>query len=254
MGNKKGDKPVAIGTSRSNSNTGVTTTTITPTRYSLAGVGSNLSKAEAQGIANNRGTTVGKIMDKAMGKGLTIGSGLVNAYNSGKYTSAKDNIWKSLAPQFGADNARKLFGVSDNMSGLSGLKLNPGQVYGGSYMRNGELTPLVSMKIGGGKNSSTGTTSQTTTTGPATATPGNSYSPSELTPTAIDPVAPQQPIANTIDSSFSPGGAGAMLDGSATSIRKNKSKARTAGLTTKGTSQFKISGQTSSSSGVNTGI
>lgn len=251
MGSKK-DNPRKVVTVTSNSNTGVKTTTSTPTKYSLSGVGSNLSKNEAKRIANDRGTSVGKIMDKAMTKGLTIGSGLVNAYNSGKYNTTKDNIWKSLIPTFGADNSRKLFGMSDNMYGMSGLKLNPGQVYGGSYTKNGEVNPLISMRIGGGKNSSTGSTTTTTNNG-NNAGGDSGYTPEALTPTTMEPILTPS-VTNPVDSSFSPGGSSAMLDGGATGFKKNKSKARSAGLTSKGTSQFKISGQTSSSSGVNTGI
>jgi hypothetical protein len=253
MAKKNNRQPVATGTLSKNYNTGVVTQTRTPTKYSLAGVGSNLSSREAQRIANDRGTSVGKIMDKAMGKGLTIGSGLVNKYNSGQFSSPRERFWSSVGQGiFGTKGFNSLTGVSNNMAGLSGLKLNSGQVYGGSYMRDGQLTPLVGMKGmgagGGGKNSTTETTTTTSNTGT------NGYTPEELTPTPTPTqTAPEAAAANSVDASFSPGGTGAMLDGGAISFRKAKSKARTAGLTTKGTSQFKISGQTGTSSGLNIG-
>lgn len=53
---------------------------------------------------------------------------------------------------------------------------------------------------------------------------------------------------------YAPGGAGAVVDGNATGFKRKKSSARMAGLTSKGTSQFKISGQSAKSSGLNIGI
>ena len=254
MAKKNDRQPVATGTLSKNYNTGVVTRTQTPTKYSLAGVGSNLSSREAQRIANDRGTSVGKIMDKAMSKGLTIGSGLVNKYNSGQYSTPRERFWSSVGQgTFGSKGWQGVTGASDAMTGLSGLKLNKGQVYGGSYTRDGQLTPLVTMRgqgggmAGGGKNSSTETTTSNNTE-------PSKYTPEELVPTPTDGGV-DQPVANTVNASaFSPGGSGAMLDGGATGFRKKKSSARSAGLTSKGTSQFKISGQSGKSSGLNIGI
>ena len=53
---------------------------------------------------------------------------------------------------------------------------------------------------------------------------------------------------------YMPGGAGSYVDGNATGFRRRRSSARTAGLTSKGTSQFKIGGQTARSSGLNIGV
>jgi hypothetical protein len=52
---------------------------------------------------------------------------------------------------------------------------------------------------------------------------------------------------------FAPGGVGAGVDGNATGYRRKKSSGRMAGLTSKGTSQFKITGQSGKSSGLNIG-
>lgn len=49
------------------------------------------------------------------------------------------------------------------------------------------------------------------------------------------------------------GGPGSALDGGATGFRRKRSSARMAGLTNKGTSALKITGQTSKSSGLNIG-
>ena len=53
---------------------------------------------------------------------------------------------------------------------------------------------------------------------------------------------------------YMPGGTGSYVDGNATGFRRRRSSARTAGLTPKGTSQFKIGGQTARSSGLNIGV
>jgi hypothetical protein len=54
---------------------------------------------------------------------------------------------------------------------------------------------------------------------------------------------------------FQQGGAGSEIDsGAAAGFRRKKSSARIAGLTTKGTSQFKINGQSARSSGLNIGV
>ena len=53
---------------------------------------------------------------------------------------------------------------------------------------------------------------------------------------------------------YMPGGTGSYVDGNATGFRRRRSPARTAGLTSKGTSQFKIGGQTARSSGLNIGV
>jgi len=52
---------------------------------------------------------------------------------------------------------------------------------------------------------------------------------------------------------YVPGGSGSSVDMNAAGFRRRKSSARSSGLTTKGTSQFKINGQTSQSSGLNIG-
>ena len=53
---------------------------------------------------------------------------------------------------------------------------------------------------------------------------------------------------------FSVGGVGANIDMNASGFRRKRSSARLAGLTSKGTSQFKITGQSAKSSGLNIGI
>lgn len=54
--------------------------------------------------------------------------------------------------------------------------------------------------------------------------------------------------------SFGPGGPNALLGGNALGFRRKRSSAQASGLSRAGTSQFKISGQTARSSGLNIGV
>jgi hypothetical protein len=83
------------------------------------------------------------------------------------------------------------------------------------------------------------------------------YKPEPLVAAPVE--APQMPMSTSSQSSsteqkYSPGGSSAALEGGAMGFRRRKSSARLAGLTSKGTSRFKINGQTSTSSGLNIGV
>lgn len=108
------------------------------------------------------------------------------------------------------------------------------KILGGGAMGSGSA--------GGGSNANPGGT-QINPAGNSGGRGGRSDSYSPEIPTMPDPPEFQ----------YTPGGPGASVDGSATSFRRKRSSARMAGLTTKGTGQFKISGQTSKSSGLNIG-
>ncbi len=83
------------------------------------------------------------------------------------------------------------------------------------------------------------------------------YTPEPLVPERTNqsslmiasPVAPTPKPAE-----FSPGGIGADIESNAGGFRRKKSSAKMAGMTSKGTSQFKISGQSARSSGLNIGM
>ena len=102
-----------------------------------------------------------------------------------------------------------------------------------------------------------------TATAPApSAAPAPTYDPTPLTIGGTSTPA-YQPPADTLppDSRtpelppqmFAPGGMGAGVDGNAAGFRRKKSSARMAGMTSKGTGQFKITGQSGKSSGLNIG-
>ena len=63
----------------------------------------------------------------------------------------------------------------------------------------------------------------------------------------IKPAEPDPPM-------FMPGGAGTAVGGNAAGMRRKKSSGRLAGLTSKGPGQFKITGQSGKSSGLNIGV
>lgn len=89
---------------------------------------------------------------------------------------------------------------------------------------------------------------------PAAPVQQNTYNPTPLVPDARQ----QQPSLNIMmpempPPQYSAGGAGAEVGTNAAGFRRKKSSARMAGLTSKGTSQFKISGQSARSSGLNIG-
>ena len=91
---------------------------------------------------------------------------------------------------------------------------------------------------------------------PAPVAPPPTYDPTPLTIGASstpnysmpEPKAPEMP-----PQMFAPGGMAAGVDGNAGGFRRKKSSARMAGLTSKGPSQFKITGQSRKSTGLNIG-
>ena len=89
---------------------------------------------------------------------------------------------------------------------------------------------------------------------PAT-TPAPTYDPTPLTISGAESYqAPEINFPEAPPQMFAPGGAGAGVDGNAAGFRRKKSSARMAGLTSKGTGQFKITGQSGKSSGLNIGV
>jgi len=97
---------------------------------------------------------------------------------------------------------------------------------------------------------STSTTASTSTSN--TSTPA--YDPTPLTIGGAEGYEmPEIKFPEMAPQMFAPGGAGAGVDGNAAGFRRKKSSARMAGMTSKGTGQFKITGQSGKSSGLNIG-
>jgi hypothetical protein len=90
---------------------------------------------------------------------------------------------------------------------------------------------------------------------PAPAAPAPKYDPTPLTISgAGSDEMPEIKFPEMPPQMFAPGGVGAGVDGNAGGFRRKKSSARMAGLTSKGTGQFKITGQSGKSSGLNIGV
>jgi hypothetical protein len=93
-------------------------------------------------------------------------------------------------------------------------------------------------------------------TTPSTPSTDGNYKSKELVKTPGARRGDDSTISNsTPDPKFMPGGASSEVDsGMAQGFRRKKSSGRTAGLTTQGTKQFKITGQNGRSSGLNIGV
>lgn len=76
---------------------------------------------------------------------------------------------------------------------------------------------------------------------------GLSFGPLSQMKLATDPL-------ESVGSPFSPSGFSQGIDGNAAGFRRKKSSGKMSGLTSKGTSQFKITGQSGKSSGLNIGV
>ena len=213
--------------------------------FSAAGVNGNISKNEALKIAENKGISTAQVMDRALDKGLTIGASLVNQYNSVKVDDrnyiqkATDNVFLGMGgkSQYQPESLNKL-----NSFG----QMSKGSVYGGMTSTG---TPVLDMKRPKTSTAVTTNTGGTSTGGTGgTGTGGTGGTGGEtITPTLLPPEEKMDPIAIS-------GGTGSSVDGGATSFRRKKSSARTAGLTTRGTGQFRNSLKVGSASGVNIGM
>ena len=196
----------------------------------------NLSSKEALKISKSTGKDLETVMQKAVSKGGTLGSNLVNKYNSvdpslDAYYS--NNILKEGSPIL---QQVRSAGTLDKGSSL----------FIGSKGSTQTVLPK-SMMSGSGTKSTAPTTDASSA--PATTssiTPGgNSTNSGGLAAASASPAA--DPFM------MGPGGMSSDLDGAAKGFRKNRSSARKAGMTTKGTGQFKNSMAQGTKTGLNIG-
>jgi hypothetical protein len=92
---------------------------------------------------------------------------------------------------------------------------------------------------------------------PAPTAPAPAYDPTPLTigeSSTQNYTMPEIKFPEMPAQQFVPGGASAGVEGNAMGFRRKKSSGKLAGLTSKGTSQFKITGQSGKSSGLNIGV
>lgn len=205
-------------------------------RVATALANGNLSSKEALKIAKSTGKDLETIMQKAVSKGGTLGRSLVNKYNKvdpifNDYYS--NNILKEGSPIL--QQVRKA-GTLDKGSSL----------FIGS--KGSTSTVLPKSMMSGSNTMSTAPTSDAAppaASAPSAITPGgNSTGSGGL---AAADAAPADPFM------MGPGGMSSDLDGSAKGFRKNRSSARKAGMTTKGTGQFKNSMAQGAKTGLNIG-
>lgn len=210
-----------------------------------ASANGNLGQREFQGILD-AGGNANRILERAVAnKGLTIGAGLVNNFNKGKYSPSG-------------------YALTEMYTGVSPII---------SQIRNaGKLDPKSALFIGSrgstatvlpkNYNSGMGATKSPVTAPeqPTTATE-TTYSPEpmDVGGGSMDGgfdyggMGGAQDNSSIPDPKFSPGGSGFGTDSGLTSFKRKRSSRALAGLTTKGPGQLKISGQSSKSSGLNIG-
>ena len=99
---------------------------------SIAAAGPVLSKSEARSIADAKGKTVAQVMANAQNKGVALGSGLVNQFNSGKAGPNLSNLNTSIGNTpipIGVNN--RTAQALTQLQALQGLRMNPGTAYAG---------------------------------------------------------------------------------------------------------------------------
>lgn len=249
----------------------------------IAGADNNISKKEIKQIINSTGASAAKVVakldsinSKSNSAPIGLGAGAANAYSKGKLGNSGDLFRSAMLGSVlgGAANSSKgpIASALNSMSSIgksSYSSVPKGQQVFGFYnnapqlqikpsLSNKAAATAVASPTGLPRPTWDGSVSDTNGPGPWAPKPVDTTYNGDNTTTAgggttTGTSAPGNTILN-IDSSSAIAGQNAALDQSASSFRRNKSKAKMAGLTTKGASQFKISGQNSSSSGVNTGI
>jgi hypothetical protein len=112
-------------------------------RANFANAGANISKNEALKIAKNKDISVAQVMDRALGKGRTLGASLVNQYNAGKLDD-RSFIQRATDTVFGKMGADTMYQPKSlNKLGTFG-KMPKGSVYGGMTSTG---TPILGTKM-----------------------------------------------------------------------------------------------------------
>ena len=114
-----------------------------PSRSNFANAGANISKNEALKISKNKDISVSQVMDRALGKGRTLGASLVNQYNAGKLDD-RSFIQRATDTVFGKMGADTMYQPKSlNKLGTFG-KMPKGSVYGGMTSTG---TPILGTKM-----------------------------------------------------------------------------------------------------------
>lgn len=207
--------------------------------------GPTLSTNELKKISKATGKSSEQILQRAVERGTTLGSNVVNQYQKGITADPRYALARQAIPGFAM--------AAGKDSAILQQIRNAGPLDKGSSLfigSKGSTATVLPRGMATGKGAGTK---------PMTADP-YTYTPAESTGTGIgDPIpttseTPTTPEATTAESKFGPGGVGSALDGGATGFRPRRSRWRTSGQTTKGTANLKIMGQTGRSSGVNLAV
>ena len=213
----------------------------------------NLSNKEALKISKSTGKSLEQVMNKAVSKGGMLGSNLVNKYNEApqnsltNYASAVSN---SFGGGSGGSKMAQLIDPTGSSSTMEKVRsagtLDKGSsLFIGSKGSTSTVLPKSMMSGSGTKSTAPTTAAPSAPATPSAITPGGNTTGSGGLEAAS--AAPADPYM------MGPGGMSSDLDGAAKGFRRNKSSARKAGMTTKGTGQFKISMAQGAKSGLNTG-
>jgi len=155
-------------------------------KANFANAGANISKNEALKIANNKDISVAQVMDRALGKGRTLGASLVNQYNKGKLDNrsyiqkATDNVFLGMGgkSQYQPESLSKL-----NSFG----QMPKGSVYGGMTSTG---TPILGTKM---PKDLINAKTQTTGGGMGGAgTAATDTGTTDITDTAVAPILPEE--------------------------------------------------------------
>ena len=98
----------------------------------VGAAGSTVSRNEAVKIAEQTGKTVAQVMAKALDRGATLGSSLVNNYNRGNLGPNDRNLTNFGGVPIGTGINGAATRAITSLQALQGLQMGKGQVYAGS--------------------------------------------------------------------------------------------------------------------------
>jgi hypothetical protein len=188
-------------------------------KANFANAGANISKNEALKIAKNKDISVAQVMDRALGKGRTLGASLVNQYNAGNLDN-RSFIQRATDTVFGKMGAGTMYQPKSlNKLGSFG-KMPKGSTYGGMTSTG---TPILGTKMPkdlvNAKPQTTGAGTDATDTGTT-----------DITDTAVAPILPEEE-----DPMMMPGvGAGADVSSFATGWKSRLSSRKGKGAAAQG--------------------
>jgi hypothetical protein len=208
-------------------------TSTSKNKRGLASAGTNVSRKEALKISREEGISVSRVMDRALGKGQTLGAALVNKYNAGKLDDrnyiqkATDNVFRGMGgkSQYQPESLNKL-----NTFG----KMPKGSVYGGMTSTG---TPVIDMKRPNSITRSAGNIDPVTSSGGTNATGvmNGSNVGADTSQPSLKELLPEEPIQPVFQSAN-----GDNLSGNASGFRVAKSSWKKSGKNMAGTNSLKI--------------